>query len=168
MKGLRVTGAIASIITVAAVSNAQASASYAAVSSTRADSSRAVVASAASDPLGAAQPGAMHTTSHVVMRADNNALSHRADDSTQYDNIVGAIRVQSVSDGAGYLVLQDGTRWKVALEDRPRVEQWHAGDYVIVRLAPIVEDGNFSYRFVNGRDESDILVAFRGMEQAAD
>lgn len=168
MKGLRVAGAIASIITVAAASNAQAGASYAAVSSTRADSSRAVVASAASDAPGPAQPSAMHAASRVVMRADDNALSRRADDSTQYDNIVGAIRVQSVSDGAGYLVLQDGTRWKVALEDRPRVDQWHAGDYVVVRLAPIVEDGNFSYRLVNGRDESDILVAFRGMEQPAD
>ncbi len=165
MRGLRVAGAIASLITVAATSHAQSSASYAVASPARADTSRATGAQPANDSLGATPSRA---TRADLMRHTNTDVSRRTDDSTQSENIVGALRVQSVSDGGGYLVLEDGTRWKIALADRPRVEQWRAGDYVIVRFAPIVEDGDFRYRLVNGRDESDILVAFRGMEQAAD
>jgi hypothetical protein len=165
MKGLRVAAAFASIITVAATSHAQSSATYATVSPARADSSRAAAAPLPTDSSPATTSRASRSD---LMHVANSAVSQRSDDSTQYENIVGALRVQSVSDGAGYLVLEDGTHWKVALGDRPRVEQWRAGDYVIVRLAPIVEDGDFRYRLVNGRDESDILVAFRGMEQAAD
>ena len=55
-----------------------------------------------------------------------------------------------------------------ALADRPRVDQWKAGDQVIVRYAPIAEGKDFHYRLVNGRDESDVLVAFRGYDQPAD
>ncbi|MGH7649134.1 MAG: hypothetical protein ACREND_13540 [Gemmatimonadaceae bacterium] len=165
MKGLRVAAAFAAIITVAATSHAQSSATYATVSPARADSSRVA---AAPLPTDSSPVTASRASRSDLMHVANNAVSQRTDDSTQYENIVGALRVQSVSDGAGYLVLEDGTHWKVALEDRPRVQQWRAGDYVIVRLAPIVEDGDFRYRLVNGRDESDILVAFRGMAQAAD
>jgi hypothetical protein len=165
MKGLRVAAAFAAIITVAATSHAQSSATYATVSPARADSSRVAAAPLPSDSSPATASRASRSD---LMHVANSAVSRRTDDSTQYENIVGALRVQSVRDGAGYLVLEDGTHWKVALGDRPRVQQWRAGDYVIVRLAPIVEDGDFRYRLVNGRDESDILVAFRGMEQAAD
>jgi hypothetical protein len=165
MRGLRVAGAIASIITVAATSHAQSGASYAAASSARADTSRVASADAAND-LPSVIPS--RATRSNLMHDANSAVSRRTNDSTQSENIVGAIRVQSVSDGGDYLVLEDGTRWKIALADRPRVEQWRAGDYVVVRFAPIVEDGDFRYRLVNGRDESDILVAFRGMEQPAD
>jgi hypothetical protein len=165
MKGLRVAGAIASIITVAATSHAQSSASYIVASSARADTSRVATARAANDSSDAI---ASHASRSDLMHDANTALSRRTDDSTQSGNIVGALRVQSVSDGGGYVVLEDGTHWKIALGDRPRVEQWRTGDYVVVRFAPIVEDGDFRYRLVNGRDESDILVAFRGMEQPAD
>lgn len=165
MRGLRVAGAIASIITVAATSHAQSSASYAVVSSARADTSRTITARSANDSLGATTSRA---TRGALMRDANTAMSRRTDDSTQSENIVGALRVQSVSDGGDWVVLEDGTRWKIALADRPRVEQWRSGDYVVVRFAPIVEDGDFRYRLVNGRDQSDILVAFRGMEQPAD
>lgn len=165
MRGLRVAGAIASIITVAATSHAQSSASYAVVSSARADTSRTITARSANDSLRATTSRA---TRGALMRDANTAMSRRTDDSTQSENIVGALRVQSVSDGGDWVVLEDGTRWKIALADRPRVEQWRSGDYVVVRFAPIVEDGDFRYRLVNGRDQSDILVAFRGMEQPAD
>lgn len=165
MRGLRVAGAIASIITVAATSHAQSSAPYAVASSAHADTARVATPHAASD-------GSSASASRVIrsdlMHDANTGVSRRTDDSTQSENIVGALRVQSVSDGGGYVVLEDGTHWKIALADRPRVEQWRAGDYVVVRVAPIVEDGDFRYRLVNGRDESDILVAFRGMEQPAD
>lgn len=165
MKRLRVVAAFASIITVAATSHAQSSATYAAVSPTHADTSRATAAPQSSDSSNA---NASRATRSDLMHVANSAVSQRTDDSTQYENIVGALRVQSVSDGADYLVLEDGTHWKVALGDRPRVQQWRAGDYVVVRFAPIVEGRDFRFRLVNGRDESDILVAFRGMEQAAD
>lgn len=169
MRALRVAGALVALIAgLAAASHAQSNGSYATVSTTRPDSSRATSVTGASDSLGTSQARTPRADSVIVMRDANTVVSRRTDDTTQYDNIVGAVRVQSVSDGAGYLVLDDGTHWKVALGDRPRVEQWKAGDYVVVRLAPIAEGKDYRYRLVNGRDESDVLVAFRGMDEPAD
>lgn len=169
MRALRVAGALAALIAVPAASSlAQSSPSYATVSPARADTSRTASATRVRDSLGAVDSRSGRSDADVVMRDINNVVSQRTDDTTQYENLVGAIRVQSVSDGAGYVVLEDGTHWKVALADRPRVDQWKAGDYVVVRFAPIGEGRDFRYRLVNGRDESDVLVAFRGMEQPAD
>lgn len=169
MRTLRVAGILGlAIATLAATPSAQSSASYAAASSTRSDSSRAASATRARDSLGTVDVRGTRGTSAVVMRGANSFVSQRTDDTTQYENLLGTIVVQSVRDGAGYVVLEDGTVWRVALSDRPRVDQWKAGDQVILRTAPIVEGKDFRYRLVNGRDESDVLVAFRGYDQPAD
>ncbi|HTL96920.1 MAG TPA: hypothetical protein VL157_15350 [Gemmatimonadaceae bacterium] len=169
MRALRVAGILASTLaTLAATSRAQSSTSYDSASSARADTSRTASASRAADSLGTVDVRGTVVKSAVVMRDANSYVSQRTDDTTQYENLLGTIRVLSVNDGAGYVVLADGTVWKVALADRPRVDQWKAGDEVIVRYAPIVEGKDFRYRLVNGRDESDVLVAFRGTEQPAD
>lgn len=169
MRTLRVAGMLGlAIATLAATPSAQSSASYAAASSTRTDSSRAASATRASDSLGTVDARGTRGTSAIVMRDANSFVSQRTDDTTRYENLLGTIGVQSVRDGAGYVVLEDGTVWKVALSDRPRVDQWKAGDQVILRTAPIVEGKDFRYRLVNGRDESDVLVAFRGSDQPAD
>ncbi|HEX5179232.1 MAG TPA: hypothetical protein VFW04_07890 [Gemmatimonadaceae bacterium] len=168
MRALRVAGALAALVAVpAATSLAQSSPTYVA-SSSRADSSGATLATPPSDSLGSAGTRGDRVGSLAMMRDANSRVSQRTDDTTAYENVVGAIRVQAVGDGAGYIVLDDGTRWKVALSDRPRVEQWKAGDYVIVRFAPIAERPDYQYRLINGRDESDVLVAFRGIDQPTD
>ncbi|HSC32249.1 MAG TPA: hypothetical protein VLD17_11000 [Gemmatimonadaceae bacterium] len=168
MRALRVAGALAALIAVpAATPLAQSSPTYVA-SSPRADSSGATPATPPRDSLGSAGVRGDRADSLAMMRDAYSRVSQRTDDTTAYENVVGAIRVQAVGDGAGYIVLDDGTRWKVALSDRPRVEQWKAGDYVIVQFAPIAERPDYRYRLVNGRDESDVLVAFRGVDQPAD
>ena len=169
MSALRVAGILASTLaTLVATSPAQSNASYDSASSARGDTSRVASAARAPDPLGKVDWHGTIATSAVVMHDTNSFVSQRTDDTTQYENLLGTIGVQSVNDGASYLVLADGTVWKVALADRPRVDQWKPGDQVIVRTAPIVEGKDFRYRLVNGRDESDVLVAFRGYEQGSD
>lgn len=169
MRALRVAGILASTLaTLAATSPAQSNASYDSASSARADTSRIAIATRAPDSLGTVDVRGTRVKSGAVMHDTNSFVSQRTDDTTQYENLLGTIAVQSVNDGASYVVLGDGTVWKVALADRPRVDQWKAGDQVTVRTAPIAEGKDFRYRLVNGRDESDVLVAFRGYEQAAD
>jgi len=169
MRPLRVGTTLAALLGVAAAAlHAQPTPSFAGASSASTDTLRAAAAPAPGDSLGMPRASAARPRSAVVMRDANSVLSRRTDDSTQDENVVGALRIESVSDGADYVVLQDGTRWKVALADRPRVEQWKAGDWVMVRLAPIAEGRDYDYRLVNGRDESNVLVAFRGMAQSSD
>jgi hypothetical protein len=169
MRALRVAGILASALGALAVSSpAQSNASHQTASAARSDTSRVASTTSAADSLGTVDARATPVGSTVLMRDANSFVSQRSDDTTQYENLLGTIRVQSVNDGASYVVLEDGTIWKVALSDRPRVDQWKSGDQVIVRYAPIVEGKDFRYRLVNGRDESDVLVAFRGYEQPAD
>lgn len=169
MRALRVAGILASTLaTLAVTSPAQSNASTDSVRAAHSDTSRVANATRAADSLGTVDQRATAVGPAVVMRDANSVVSQRSDDTTQYENLLGTIRVQAVNDGASYVVLEDGTIWKVALADRPRVDQWKAGDHVIVRSAPIVEGRDFRYRLVNGRDESDVLVAFRGYEQPAD
>lgn len=169
MRTLRVAGILVSTFaTLAAPSPAQSGASPAGSPSTHADTLHVASATRAADSLGTVDVRGTPVKSTVVMHDANSFVSQRTDDTTQNENLLGTIRVQAVNDGASYVVLEDGTIWKVALADRPRVDQWKAGDEVIVRYAPIVEGKDFRYRLVNGRDESDVLVAFRGYEQPAD
>ena len=169
MRALRVAGILASALAaLAATSPAQPNDSYGRASAARGDTSRVASATPAIDSLGTVDARATPVSSTVLMHDANSFVSRRSDDTTQYENLLGTIRVQSVNDGASYVILEDGTIWKVALADRPRVDQWKSGDQVIVRYAPIVEGKDFRYRLVNGRDESDVLVAFRGYEQPAD
>lgn len=169
MRALRVAGILASTLAaLAATSQARSSASNDSASAVRSDTSRVASASRATDSLGTVDERATAARSAVVMHDANTVVSRRSDDTTQYENLLGTIRVQAVNDGASYVVLEDGTIWKVALADRPRVDQWKSGDQVIVRFAPIAEGKDFRYRLVNGRDESDVLVAFRGYEQPSD
>lgn len=169
MRVLRVAGILASTLaTLAATSAAQSAASYESASSASTDTSRIASAARAPVPLGTVDVHGTIRPAAAVMHDTNSYVSQRTDDTTQAENLLGTIGVQSVNDGASYVVLEDGTVWKVALADRPRVDQWKAGDQVIVRSAPIGEGKDFRYRLVNGRDESDVLVAFRGYAQAAD
>lgn len=169
MRTLRVAGILVSTVAaLAATSWTQSNASADSVSAARRDTSRLASASRPTDSLGTIDARAKPAGSAVVMRDANSFVSRRTDDTTQTETLLGTIRVTSVNDGASYVVLEDGTLWQVALADRPRVDQWKAGDQVIVRYAPIAEGKDFHYRLVNGRDESDVLVAFRGYEQPAD
>ena len=104
----------------------------------------------------------------AMMRAAHNVVSRTDDDSIPAESIVGGLRIRALADGAGYLTLEDGTEWKIALADRPRVDQWKPGDHVIVKLAPIFEHRRFRYTLVNGRDGSEALAAFNGRAQASD
>lgn len=94
-----------------------------------------------------------------LMGPNHSVVSQRTDDSTQTQDIVGGLALRMVTNGAGFVTLADGTEWRIALEDRPQVQQWRPGDRVIVRLAPIGRQPRFDYILVNARDGSEALVA---------
>jgi hypothetical protein len=87
---------------------------------------------------------------------------------TGYDrSVVSGLSILGVADGGTFITLQDGTEWEVDLPDRTSTVGWRQGDFVLVRLAPIAR-GRYQYRLVNGRDDSEALVKFRGRKSAGE
>ncbi|MEJ7810933.1 MAG: hypothetical protein WKG32_11040 [Gemmatimonadaceae bacterium] len=66
-----------------------------------------------------------------------------------------------MSDGGGFVTLDDGTRWEVYLPDRPATDGWSADDVVLVRRrsAPV---GEFDHLLVNGAARDSASVRFAG------
>lgn len=76
--------------------------------------------------------------------------------------LVPGVRIAEVGQGGTFIRLRDGTVWEVYLPSRTSTAEWRRDDYVTVKLAPIGQQGRYSYELFNGRAESSAVVEFRG------
>lgn len=98
------------------------------------------------------------TTARIVQRAAPQEIVIR------HASVRNGFRVvQILNDGAS-VVLDDGTVWEVNVRDRPTVDAWRIGDFVLVRrLAIELNDvaREFSFALINGRVPFNSSIAAR-------
>jgi hypothetical protein len=76
----------------------------------------------------------------------------------RHASVANGFRVSQVLGDGSRVALDDGTVWKIDLPDRPTVDTWRVGDFVLVRQNPAPERGGqeeFAYTLQNGRDRRD-------------
>lgn len=71
-------------------------------------------------------------------------------------------RLVATPDDGSYVRLADGTLWDVYLPDRPDVDAWRRGDYVIVSRAA-AGVGEFDHLLVNASARSRAFARFVGL-----
>lgn len=74
-------------------------------------------------------------------------------------------RIARTSQDGTFIELRDGTVWEVYLSDRTSTAGWRAGDFLIVKKAPLgqnIGQSIFDYELINGRTNERVVVSFRG------
>lgn len=164
MVGSTVTLALVLVAARAGVSGAQPADLAAAPSGAR-------LGTAATAEAGAARASAARSARAVAsfdaaaMRRRDNPLWQASRNSSADTTVVSGVAIARVEEGGTIIVLQDGTRWEVFLPDRTSTDTWQEGDFVSVRMRPIMEGEGSRYRYelVNGRARSEAAVRFSGV-----
>ena len=98
------------------------------------------------------------TTARIVQRAAPQEIVIR------HASVRNGFRVvQILNDGAS-VVLDDGTVWEVNFPDRPTVDAWRVGDFVLVRRSAIELNDvarTFPFALLNGRVPFNSSIAAR-------
>jgi hypothetical protein len=82
----------------------------------------------------------------------------------RHASVRNGFRVTRVLDDGGSVALDDGTVWAVDLPERPTVDTWQVGDFVLVRRSPVaVNIGGtiFDYTLINGRSAQHSRIPVR-------
>jgi hypothetical protein len=66
-------------------------------------------------------------------------------------------RLSALERGGDFVRLEDGSRWRVNLPDRPRVAAWRSGQWIAIRRVPVSTDG-FDIELRNGTEGTRALV----------
>jgi hypothetical protein len=78
---------------------------------------------------------------------------------TPLGTVPPAARLESTPDDGSFVRLADGTLWEVYPPDRTFTDEWNAGDYITVTLAPTAQ-GDFDHVLVDTKANTRAHVRF--------